>query len=52
MQLLFCLFFTILRPCLKRDSVFEIEEGKFFSPKFDENGLIPVTTTDHKSEKF
>ena len=33
----------------KRESIFEIEEGKFFSPKFDENGLIPVTTTDHKS---
>ncbi len=33
----------------KRESVFEIEEGKFLSPKFDETGLIPVTTTDHKS---
>ena len=33
----------------KRESVFEIEEGKFLSPKFDEKGLIPVTTTDHKS---
>jgi len=33
----------------KRESVFEVEEGKFFSPKFDDNGLIPVTTTDSSS---
>ncbi len=33
----------------KRESVFEVEEGKYLSPKFDEKGLIPVTTTDHKS---
>ena len=33
----------------KRESVFEVEEGKFFSPKFDSNGLIPVTTTDSSS---
>ena len=33
----------------KRESIFEIEEGKFLSPKFDENGLIPVTTTDYKT---
>ena len=33
----------------KRESVFEIEEGKFLSPKFDDKGLIPVITTDHKS---
>tara|TARA_B100000965_G_scaffold339657_1_gene307445 strand:- start:9345 stop:9812 length:468 start_codon:yes stop_codon:yes gene_type:complete len=33
----------------KRESIYEVEEGKFLSPKFDENGLIPVTTTDHKS---
>ena len=30
----------------KRDSIFEVEEGKFLSPKFDKNGLIPVVTTD------
>ena len=30
----------------KRDSVFEVEEGKFLSPKFDSQGLIPVITTD------
>ena len=33
----------------KRENVFDIEEGKFLSPKFDNNGLIPVTTTDSSS---
>ena len=33
----------------KRDSVFEVEEGKFLSPKFDSQGLIPVITTDNKT---
>ena len=33
----------------KRDSVFEVEEGKFLSPKFDSQGLIPVITTDIKT---
>ena len=33
----------------KRENVFEVEEGKFLSPKFDGNGLIPVTTTDSSS---
>ena len=33
----------------KRDSVFEVEEGKFLSPKFDGQGLIPVITTDSKT---
>ena len=33
----------------KRDSIYEVEEGKFLSPKFNDEGLIPVTTTDHKS---
>ena len=33
----------------KREKVFEVEEGKFLSPKFDDNGLIPVTTTDSSS---
>ena len=35
----------------KRDSVFEVEEGKFLSPKFDDNGLIPVITTDSKTRE-
>ena len=48
--MLFCLFFTILRSCLKREKVYyEVEEGKFLAPKFDKEGLIPVTTTDSKS---
>ena len=33
----------------KRESVFEVEEGKFLSPKFDSQGLIPVITTDGKT---
>ena len=33
----------------KRISIFKIEEGSFLSPKFDNKGLIPVVTTDHKS---
>ena len=30
----------------KRDNIKDIEEGKYLSPKFDENGLIPVVATD------
>ena len=33
----------------KRHNIKEIEEGKFLSPKFDENGLIPVVTTDFQT---
>ena len=33
----------------KRKSIFEVEEGKFLSPKFDSKGLIPVITTDYKN---
>ena len=33
----------------KRHSIKEVEEGKYLSPKFDENGLIPVITTDYKT---
>jgi len=33
-----------------RDSVEQVEEGNFFSPKFDVNGLIPVVTTEAESE--
>ena len=33
----------------KRDNIKEVEEGKYLSPKFDENGLIPVITSDFKS---
>jgi len=33
----------------KRDNIKEVEEGKFLSPKFDKNGLIPVITTDFQT---
>ena len=33
----------------KRDNIKEVEEGKYLSPKFDENGLIPVVTTDFET---
>ena len=33
----------------ERNNIEEVEEGKYLSPKFDENGLIPVITTDSKT---
>ena len=33
----------------KRHNIKEIEEGKYLSPKFDENGLIPAIATDFKT---
>ena len=33
----------------KRDNIVAVEEGKYLAPKFDENGLIPVITTDFKT---
>ena len=33
----------------KRDIIKEVEEGKYLSPKFDENGLIPVIATDFQT---
>ena len=33
----------------KRENVTEIEEGKYLSPKFDKEGLIPVVTTCKKT---
>ena len=33
----------------KRHSIQEVEEGKYLSPKFDKNGLIPVITTDFQT---
>ena len=50
MQIAILSFFHYFTPMFKkRESIFEVEEGKFLSPKFNEQGLIPVTTTDHKS---
>ena len=34
----------------KRKNVTDIEEGKYFSPKFDQDGLIPVITMDIKTK--
>ena len=33
----------------KRDNIEEVEEGKYLSPKFDENGLIPVIASDFQT---
>jgi len=33
----------------KRHTIKEVEEGKYLSPKFDKNGLIPVICTDFKN---
>ena len=33
----------------KRDNIKDVEEGKYLSPKFDKNGLIPVVTTDFQT---
>ena len=35
----------------KRENVADIEEGNLLSPKFDDNGLIPVTTTDFETKE-
>ena len=50
MQIAILSIFHYFTPMFKkRESIFEVEEGQFLSPKFDENGLIPVITTDCKS---
>ena len=36
----------------KRENVVEIEEGNLLSPKFDNNGLIPVITTCVKTKEI
>ena len=36
----------------KRENVLEIEEGKLLSPKFDNDGLIPVITMCSKTKEF
>jgi len=33
----------------KRENIVEIEEGEFLSPKFDNDGLIPVITMCYKN---
>ena len=34
----------------KRENIYDIEEGNLLSPKFDNDGLIPVTTMCHKTK--
>ena len=34
----------------KRENVYEIEEGNLLSPKFDNDGLIPVITMCSKTK--
>ena len=36
----------------KRENVAEIEEGKLLSPKFDNDGLIPVIQHAQKQKKY
>ena len=36
----------------KRENVSEIEEGNLLSPKFDNDGLIPVITMCHKTKEI
>ena len=36
----------------KRENVKEIEEGKLLSPKFDNDGLIPVIATCYKTKEI
>ena len=36
----------------KRENVLEIEEGTLLSPKFDNDGLIPVITTCHNTKEI
>ena len=33
----------------KRQTIYQVEESTDLAPKFDENGLIPVVTTDYSS---
>ena len=36
----------------KRENVTDIEEGNLLSPKFDNDGLIPVITTCSKTKEI
>ena len=36
----------------KRENVAEIEEGNLLSPKFDNDGLIPVITMCHETREI
>ena len=36
----------------KRENIAEIEEGNLLSPRFDNDGLIPVVTTCSKTKEI
>ena len=36
----------------KRENIQEIEEGNLLSPKFDNDGLIPVVATCHQTKEI
>ena len=38
-------------PLVKIHHLIEVEEGRNFQPKFDENGLIPVITIDYEDNQ-
>lgn len=35
----------------KRTSIKQVEEGRYLSPKFNSDGLIPVVTTDYRTKE-
>ena len=50
MQIAILSFFHYFTKMFKnRESILEVEEGNLLSPKFNDEGLIPVITTDFKS---
>jgi phosphoribosyl-AMP cyclohydrolase len=50
MQIAILSFFHYSTKMFKnRESILEVEEGNLLSPKFNDEGLIPVITTDFKS---
>ena len=40
------------RICSKRENIYDIEEGNLLSPKFDNDGLIPVITMCSKTQEI
>ena len=52
MQIAILSFFHYFTPMFKkRENIHDVEEGNLLSPKFDTDGLMPVTTTDINSGK-
>ena len=46
------IYFTRKMMFKKRNSVEQVEESEDLAPKFDENGLIVVTTIDHQTKEL